>query len=141
MLQNLFTFGDKDGAQFEVRLQHPLGVAWNSHDQSLYVADSYNHKLKNVDCQINTCKTLLGSGSPGNDVGHYSEVQLNEPGGLCISADGTQLYVADTNNHCLKVVSLKNGTAEKVIFLNLLIYLLRCIHFTFIFKKVKAKTL
>lgn len=111
---NLFTFGDKDGAQFEVRLQHPLGVAWNKHDQTLYVADSYNHKLKTVDSQINTCKTLLGSGNPGNVIGHYNDVQLNEPGGLCVNADGTQIYIADTNNHCLKVVSLKLSTVDKL---------------------------
>ncbi|KAJ9579580.1 hypothetical protein L9F63_004765, partial [Diploptera punctata] len=107
---NLFTFGDKDGVQFEARLQHPLGVAWNSHDQTLYVADSYNHKLKTVDCHTNNCKTLVGGGSPGN----FNEVQLNEPGGLCVSTDGTQLYIADTNNHCLKVVSLKLNTVDKL---------------------------
>ena len=106
-LQNLFTFGDQDGAQFEVRLQHPLGVAWNSHDQTLYVADSYNHKIKAVNIQTNTCETLLQSGNPIN-------VQLNEPGGLCVIAHGTEIYIADTNNHCLKVISLKNNAIKEV---------------------------
>ena len=43
--QNLFAFGDLDGKGYDVKLQHPLGVAWNKHDQRLYVADSYNHKV------------------------------------------------------------------------------------------------
>ena len=43
--QNLFAFGDQDGKGINVKLQHPLGVAWNPHSQKLYVADSYNHKV------------------------------------------------------------------------------------------------
>ena len=44
-LQDLFAFGDVDGKGREARLQHPLGVAWNSRDKMIYVADSYNHKV------------------------------------------------------------------------------------------------
>ena len=44
-LQDLFAFGDVDGKGREARLQHPLGVAWNSCDKMIYVADSYNHKV------------------------------------------------------------------------------------------------
>ena len=40
----LFTFGDRDGVGPAVRLQHPLGIA--STDKALYVADTYNHKIK-----------------------------------------------------------------------------------------------
>ena len=43
--QNLFAFGDQDGKGVDVKLQHPLGVAWNPLTQRLYVADSYNHKV------------------------------------------------------------------------------------------------
>lgn len=43
---NLFAFGDHDGKGVDVKLQHPLGVAWNPLIQRLYVADSYNHKQR-----------------------------------------------------------------------------------------------
>ncbi|MEZ6071614.1 MAG: hypothetical protein R3C10_15455 [Pirellulales bacterium] len=43
----LFIFGDVDGSGDEVRLQHPLGVAW--YEGVLYVADTYNSKIKAVD--------------------------------------------------------------------------------------------
>jgi len=69
--QNLFGFGDRDGKQFDAKLQHPLGVTWCSRDKTLYVADSYNHKLKAVDVQSNECTTVLGSGKAGNNTGHY----------------------------------------------------------------------
>jgi hypothetical protein len=41
-------------------------------------------------------------------------LQLNEPGGICVSNDRQRLYVADTNNHCIKVVYLKDKIIEKV---------------------------
>lgn len=43
--QDLFSYGDVDGKGREVRLQHPLGVAWSEREKLLYVADSYNHKV------------------------------------------------------------------------------------------------
>lgn len=43
--QNLFAFGDVDGKGVDAKLQHPLGVAWASEQNLLYVADSYNHKV------------------------------------------------------------------------------------------------
>src|SRR5699024_6879827 len=43
--EGLFEFGDQDGIGApNVRLQHPLGVCW--HDGTIYVADTYNHKIK-----------------------------------------------------------------------------------------------
>jgi hypothetical protein len=45
---NLFAYGDAEGAGLAARLQHPLAVAWNCQRSELYVADSYNHKIKKV---------------------------------------------------------------------------------------------
>lgn len=45
-LQNLFAFGDVDGKGVDAKLQHPLGVAWMPEQSLLYVADSYNHKVR-----------------------------------------------------------------------------------------------
>ena len=98
----LFEFGDFDGAGHHVRLQHPLGVAW--HDGMLYVADTYNHKIKVIDPAQRTAVTLLGCGRAGHRDGPGPAAAFAEPGGLSI-ADG-QIYIADTNNHCLRVADL-----------------------------------
>ena len=44
--QRLFTFGDRDGPAAQALLQHPIGVAY--HDGALYVADTYNDKVKRI---------------------------------------------------------------------------------------------
>lgn len=40
--------------------------------------------------------------------------QLNEPAGLCAAPDGSCLYVADTNNHAIKILSLSDGALKEV---------------------------
>jgi DNA-binding beta-propeller fold protein YncE len=101
---SLFDFGDVDGEAGTVRLQHPLGIVF--HRGKLYVADTYNNKVKVLDPATRTCRTLAGTGKVGNDdaaVG--TNATFNEPAG--ITAAGGKLYVADTNNHAIRVVELR----------------------------------
>ncbi|HKP48143.1 MAG TPA: thioredoxin-like domain-containing protein [Pyrinomonadaceae bacterium] len=98
---DLFEFGDVDGSGDDVRLQHPLGVFFNG--DKVLIADTYNHKLKEMDPKSRTVKTFLGTGKPGQSEG--ASAAFYEPGGLSV-ANG-KLYVADTNNHAIRVVDLK----------------------------------
>jgi DNA-binding beta-propeller fold protein YncE len=102
--QGLFEFGDKDGSGDDVRLQHALGVTY--HDGKLYVADTYNNKIKVIDPAKRTSKTFLG----GEEEGWLATPLFSEPGGICY-ADG-KLYVADTNAHRIRVVDLKSKTVS-----------------------------
>ncbi len=102
--EGLFEFGDQDGTGKEnVRLQHPLGVAY--HKGMLYVADTYNHKIKKVGPATATSVTHLGTGQPGWSDGQSPS--FFEPGGLSIAAG--HLYIADTNNHAIRVADLATG--------------------------------
>ncbi|KAF7253612.1 NHL repeat-containing protein 2 [Varanus komodoensis] len=105
---NLFAFGDIDGAGINAKLQHPLGVAWDKKRNLLYVADSYNHKIKFVDPKMKNCATLAGTGEASNIIGSsFTSSTFNEPGGLCVEEGGRLLYVADTNNHQIKVLDIE----------------------------------
>lgn len=99
---DLFEFGDVDGDGDDVRLQHPLGVV--DYGEKILIADTYNHKIKELDPEKRTVKSFAGTGKPGQ-----SKTAFYEPGGLSI-AHG-QLYVADTNNHAIRVVDLKTRQA------------------------------
>jgi len=100
--RSLFEFGDVDGTGSGARFQHPLGLAY--HDGRLFVADSYNHKIKSVDITTGEVKTLFGSGKRGDSV---EPPEFAEPGGLSVGAG--KLYIADTNNHVIKVADLATG--------------------------------
>ncbi|KAM9424238.1 NHL repeat-containing protein 2 [Pholidichthys leucotaenia] len=104
---NLFAFGDVDGKGVDAKLQHPLGVAWATEQSLLYVADSYNHKIKVVNPKTKQCSTLAGTGEPGDTLGlEFNKSCFSEPGGICVGEGGKLLYVADTNNHQIKVLDL-----------------------------------
>lgn len=98
---DLFEFGDKDAVGDVVRLQHPLGLV--SFGDKLLIADTYNHKIKELDPRQRSVRTLFGTGKPGQSDG--SNASFYEPAGLSV-ANG-KLYVADTNNHAIRVVDLK----------------------------------
>jgi thiol-disulfide isomerase/thioredoxin len=97
--QGLFEFGDVDGIGAKVRLQHALGVVYV--DGKLYVADTYNSKIKVIDPERRSAKTFVG----GDPAGWLATPLFSEPGGISY-ADG-KLYVADTNAHRIRVVDLK----------------------------------
>lgn len=98
---DLFGFGDQDGTGESVRLQHPLGVEFAN--GLVYVADTYNHKIKIIDPKDGSCKTFLGAGKPGKDDGKAPK--FYEPSGLSVAGD--KLYIADTNNNVVRVADLK----------------------------------
>ncbi len=97
--EGLFEFGDVDGPYPRARLQHPIGIAWRG--GALYVADTYNHKVRVVDPRARTARTLIGTGGRGRADGPAAAARLNEPNGLAFL--GGRLYIADTNNHALRV--------------------------------------
>lgn len=110
---NLFAFGDIDGKGVDAKLQHPLGITWSSEQNLLYVADSYNHKIKVVEPKAKLCSTVAGTGEAGDTVGpEFNQSRFNEPGGLCVADGGRTLYVADTNNHQVKVLDLDSKTVS-----------------------------
>ena len=89
---DLFAFGDRDGVGLLARFQHPLGLAY---DQGvLYIADSYNHKVKSFTISTRRCVTLFEDAD-----------LLREPRGLA-AAEG-RLYIADANGHAIRVAELQ----------------------------------
>jgi len=107
--RGLFDFGDVDGDFASARLQHPLGVAvWR---KRVLVADTYNHKIKEMDVEGRTIRTLAGDGRPGTE--RNGKLSLFEPGGL--HAAGDDLYIADTNNHRVVRFSLVNEEWREVV--------------------------
>jgi thiol-disulfide isomerase/thioredoxin len=111
--RGLMIFGDIDGPgrvdepekiKSEARLQHALGITY--HDGNLYVADTYNSKIKVFDLKEEKIKTFVG----GHPLGWLAPGTFSEPGG--ISYAGGKLYVADTNAHRICVVDLTTRTVK-----------------------------
>ena len=107
---NLFEFGDADGIGSDARFQHPLAVVvWES-ENALIVADTYNSRLRRIEPVTQQVTTFLGSEQGWED---GDAPRFYEPGGLAI--DGDTLYVADTNNHVVRVVDLVSGDTRTLV--------------------------
>jgi DNA-binding beta-propeller fold protein YncE len=98
----LFAYGDVDGPRATAKLQHCLDVDY--FDGKIYVADTYNHKIKVVNAKTGDTKTVAGTGKPGSG---DSPAEFHEPAGVA-HAKG-KLYVADTNNHFIRTIDLATG--------------------------------
>jgi sugar lactone lactonase YvrE len=118
---DLFTFGDQDGVGDAVRLQHPIGIA--AAGDCLYLADSFNHKIKEIEPGPGRVRTLYGNGQPLHAdlaVANFwpalppaatkQRSLFFEPEGLCVA--GERLFVADTNNHRIVAIALSTGAAS-----------------------------
>ncbi len=79
-----------------MRLQHPLDVTVSG--SSLYVADTFNGKVKAISLEDGTTRTLASG--------------FSEPGG--IDALGGFLFVADTNHHRVRVVRAETGEVREL---------------------------
>jgi len=99
--RGLFEFGDEVGPPDKVLLQHPLDIAVGA--GTIYVADSYNNKIKGIAFGSMETRTLFGDGDPGT---------LHEPGGLAV--DGDTVFIADTNNHRVLRGDPRTGDLKEV---------------------------
>lgn len=101
---DLQDYGDIDGVGGEAHLQHPTAIVWDPVNSRLIIADSYNSKLKTVDVETFLTTTWIGDGEGFTD---GAAATFWEPGGLAI--DGGTLYVADTNNHAIRIIDIETG--------------------------------
>lgn len=106
---NLFRFGDRDGPNAE--LQHPLAVACSPYG-NVYIADSYNHKIKRLSSGSRVMTTIAGTGTPGFADGPGTMAQFSEPGGLVVLESG-EVLIADTNNSVIRRL-VEYGTGVQV---------------------------
>jgi hypothetical protein len=78
----------------------------------LFVADTYNHRIRTVNPATGDVRVFAGVGIEGREDGAAAVARFHEPGGLSATSDA--LYVADTNNHAVRRVSLDDGACTTI---------------------------
>jgi sugar lactone lactonase YvrE len=98
----------------------PSGGITVDNEGNIYFSDTLNHRVRRIqfcssDFKCGVVTTVAGIGSPGfsGDGGLATEAQINYPQDLEIGPDGN-LYIADTNNHAVRMVDLTAGTIGTV---------------------------
>ncbi len=104
----LFDFGDVDGIGDHALLQHVQAVCVVG--EQVYLADTYNNRIKVLNPQTREVKQFAGTGTAGFKDGPLQEAEFNEPGGLAYT--NGLLYVADTNNNAIRVINIYTKIVE-----------------------------
>lgn len=82
----------------------------------LYIADTENQRIRRVDFVTGLIETIAGNGTDGfaGDGGPAPLAALSHPRDIEIGPDGNRLFIADTDNHRIRVVDLSTGIIDTV---------------------------
>ncbi|KAF5739976.1 NHL repeat-containing protein 2 isoform X1 [Tripterygium wilfordii] len=94
--------GLRDGSFDDATFNRPQGLAYNARKNLLYVADTENHALREIDFVSETVRTLAGNGTKGSDYegGAKGTTQLlNSPWDVCFEPFNEKVYIAMAGQH------------------------------------------
>ena len=99
--------GFADGFGTNARFDEPISLAVDGYTRLLFVADSANMVIRQVD--LNTARVTTLAGSPGVQGfvnGRGGAAAFSRPAGLALALHSRQLFVCDPYNHAVRVVNV-----------------------------------
>jgi trimeric autotransporter adhesin len=103
-------FSGDNGPATNAQLYFPTGVAVDSAG-NLYIADTDNNRIRKVSNGVITTVAGNGFGGYSGDNGPATNARLADPWSVAVDSAGN-LYIADTNNYCIRKVT--NGVITTV---------------------------
>jgi DNA-binding beta-propeller fold protein YncE len=89
----------------------PEAVAVDPAGTTLYVADTNNDTIRKVVIATGVVTTIAGQAGVGSyvDAPNPLNARFQSPAGVALDSAGNKLYIADTANNVIRVMSLPNG--------------------------------
>ena len=102
------------GLAVDASLYAPEGMALDS-SGDLFIADTYNNVIREIDASTGTITTVAGSGICGysGDGGAAANAQLNDPTAVAVDAAGN-VFIADSGNDVIREVNQSTGVITTV---------------------------
>ncbi|HLL71768.1 MAG TPA: hypothetical protein VK363_10070 [Pyrinomonadaceae bacterium] len=98
------TTGARDGAASSAQFNAPVGVAVDARGERVYVADTYNDRIRLITTTDGRVTTLAGGSAPGHADGAGASTLFDTPCALALATDNS-LFIADTGNRRLRKLS------------------------------------
>ena len=88
----------------------PAGIATytSGSNSTVYIADTYNNLIRSISA-TGVITTVAGSGSVGSANGIGIAASFRFPWGIAVDPTGTNLYIADHDNHLIRQIVLATG--------------------------------
>lgn len=106
-------FAGDGGAATAAQLDYPAAVAVDS-KFNVYIADQNNNRIREI--VGGAINTVAGNGQQAysGDGGLATQAALDQPGGVAVDA-GFNIYIADTNNDRVRLVTFTTGIITTIV--------------------------
>ena len=94
-------------------LLYPGKIFADSLGKRLFIADTGHNRIVQTDLNGENPVTI-GSGEEGFDDGDFKKATFNRPQGVFLNEETQTLFVADTENHAIRAVDLKESTVSTI---------------------------
>jgi len=107
-------FSGDGGPATSAKLSLPRGITVDSAN-NIYFCDTGNERVRRIDAVSQIITTVAGNGVSafGGDGGPATSANLSSPTGVVADSAGN-IYIADTNNQCIRYVNMITGTINTV---------------------------
>ncbi len=103
-----------DATGTSARFYAPTGICASSDGLFLYVADYSGHRIRKINVATKAVTTVAGNGTSGYSNGIGAAALFSYPSGICISSDGTTLYVSDYGNSYIRKIIIATQTVSTI---------------------------
>ncbi|XP_015055000.1 protein SUPPRESSOR OF QUENCHING 1, chloroplastic isoform X2 [Solanum pennellii] len=103
---------DNDPRLLTSPLKFPGKLAVDVLNNRLFISDSNHNRVVVTDLEGNFLVQVGSTGAEGLHDGNFDDATFNRPQGLAYNAKKNLLYVADTENHALRVIDFVNETVR-----------------------------
>jgi trimeric autotransporter adhesin len=107
-------YGGDGGPATAASFHMPWGVALDGAD--LYISDHLNNKIRKVSGTTGIITTVAGNGLGGffGDGGPATDARMGNPRAMALDSSTGDLYIADTGNNRIRVLSTRTGIINTV---------------------------
>jgi sugar lactone lactonase YvrE len=109
------SFSGDGGLATDAALYFPEGIALDSIG-NLYIADSFNQRIRKIDATTHVITTIAGAGGPGSfsgDDGPATAAHLNYPKGIVVDGQGN-VFFSDNLNYRIRKIEKATGKITTV---------------------------
>jgi DNA-binding beta-propeller fold protein YncE len=110
--------GFMDGTGTSALFNGPAGIAYDASDGNLYVTDTFNCNIRQVNPTSGAVKTIAGNATAiqtcGFGDGTGTSALFRDPEGIAYDANDGNLYVTDTNNCNIRQVNPTTGAVKTI---------------------------